>query len=167
MFSRLVAWTLAKQFRKVFKAECSQFALSMRAGTDCVGHVLRATTNANPTATILSVDGIGAQDHVHRAAMLGRLARMPATRALLPFVRLSYGGPSSYMWFDDVGEQRTVTQAEGGEQRSPHAHATAVLHLQGVVEEFATHLVDGEQLCAFLDDVYLLCNTRRASVQGA
>ena len=29
--------------------------------------------------------------------------------------------------------------------------------IQGVLEEVATHLVEGEQLCAFLDDVYLLC----------
>ena len=51
---RLVARTLAKQFMKVFEAECApfQYALSTRAGTDCVGHLLR----------------------VLRSAMLGRLA---------------------------------------------------------------------------------------------
>ena len=72
---RLVARTLAKQFTKVFETEYAPFqhALSTRAGTDCVGHMLRAATDAEPTATVLSVDGIGASDHVHRAAMLGRL----------------------------------------------------------------------------------------------
>ena len=160
---RLVARTLAKQFCKVFEAECSpfQYTLSTRAGTDCVGHMLRAATDANPTATILSVDGIGAYDHVHRAAMLGRLARMPAARALLPFVRLSYGRPSSYTWCDDAGEQRTVTQAEGGEQGDPLMPLLFSIGIQGVLEEVATHLVDGEQLCAFLDDVYLLCEPTR------
>ena len=41
---RLVARTLAKQFVKAFEAECApfQYALSTRAGTDCVGHMLRA-----------------------------------------------------------------------------------------------------------------------------
>ena len=34
------------------------------SGTDCLGHLLRAATNADPQATILSVDGIGAYDHV-------------------------------------------------------------------------------------------------------
>ena len=64
---------LAKQFASEFEAECAlfQYALSTRAGTDCVGHMLRAATDLDPDATILSVDGIGAFDHVARAAMLG------------------------------------------------------------------------------------------------
>ena len=64
---------------KEFEAECAPFqcALSTRAGTDCVGHLLRAATDADPEATVLSVDGIGAYDHVHRAAMLSRLLEMP------------------------------------------------------------------------------------------
>ena len=51
--------------------------------------------------------------------MLGRLLRMPAARALLPFVRLSYAQPSQYSWYDEDGVRRTVTQAEGGEQGDP------------------------------------------------
>ena len=50
-----------------------------RAGTDCVGHFLRAATDANPRAT--SVDGVGAYDHVLRSAMLERLLHMPKARA--------------------------------------------------------------------------------------
>ena len=61
-----------------------------RAGTHCVGHLIRAATDASTSATVLSVDGIGAYDHVLRAALLGRLERMPRARAILPFVRLSY-----------------------------------------------------------------------------
>ena len=43
-----------------FEQECSpfQYALSTRAGTDCVGHLLRATTDASPSTTVFSVDGI-------------------------------------------------------------------------------------------------------------
>ena len=87
---RLLARKLAKQFCEVFEAECTPFqcALSTRAVTDCVGHMLRAATDANPTATILSVDGNGTYDHVHRAAMLARLVRMPAARVLLQFARM-------------------------------------------------------------------------------
>ena len=33
--------------------------------------------------------------------------------------------------------------------------------IQGELEGVATYLVDGEQLCAFLDDVYLLCEPAR------
>ena len=63
---RLVARTLAKQFAKDFETECAPFqcALSTRAGTDCVGHMLKAATDSDAAATVLSVDGIGPYDHV-------------------------------------------------------------------------------------------------------
>ena len=113
----MVARILARLFVQEFESECAPFqcALSTRAGTDRVGHFLRAATNANPRATVLSVDGVGAYDHVLRSAMLERLLHMPKARAILPFVRLSCGSPSNYSWEDDVGTQRKVTQAEGGE----------------------------------------------------
>ena len=55
-FRRLVARSLARQFAEDFEKECApfQYALSTRAGTDCVGHM----DNDN-RATILKVDGIG------------------------------------------------------------------------------------------------------------
>ena len=68
---RLTARTLAKQFAKDFESQCApfQYALSIRAGTDCVD-MLRAATDVTPNATVLSVDGVGVYDHVLRAAML-------------------------------------------------------------------------------------------------
>ena len=61
-FRRLVAKTLARQFGAEVDKACApfQFALSTRTGTDCVGHAIRAITDANPRATVLSIDGIGA-----------------------------------------------------------------------------------------------------------
>ena len=134
-FRRLVARALAKQFMKEFEAECApfQYALSTRAGTVCVGHLLRAATNADPEATVLSVDGIGAYDHVHRAAMLSRLLEMPRARSLLPFVRLSYGQPSQYTWQDESGQDRTVVQAEGGEQGDPLMPLLFSIGIQGAL----------------------------------
>ena len=162
-FRRLVARTLAKQFVKVFEAECSpfQYALSTRAGTDCVGHMLRAATDSDPSMKILSVDGIGAYDHIFRSAMLGRLLEMPGARELLPFVRLSYAQPSCYGWHDQEGRRRTVTQAEGGEQGDPLMPLLFSIGIQGALEEVARSLERGEQFCAFLDDVYLLCQPSR------
>ena len=63
---RLVARSLARQFSKDFEEECApfQYAVSTPAGTDCVGHVLRAATDNDHNATILKVDGIGAYDCV-------------------------------------------------------------------------------------------------------
>ena len=50
-FRRLVAKTLARQFGKVVESTCApfQFALSTRAGTDCVGHTIRAMTDDDMT----------------------------------------------------------------------------------------------------------------------
>ena len=82
---------------------------------------------------------------------------MLAARTILPFVRLSYGSPSSYTWVDEEGRQRTVTQAEGGGQGDPLMPLLFSIGIQGALEEVATSLAPGEHLCAFLDDVYLLC----------
>ena len=80
-------------------------------------------TDARPTAT------------VHMATMLSRLHQMPGARAILPFVRLSYAQPSTYAWYDDEGERRIVTQAEGGEQGDPLMPLLFAIGIQGVLEE--------------------------------
>ena len=100
------------------------------------------------------VDGIGACDHVSRAAMLQRLVNMEEGRAILPFVRLSCGSPSRNQWFNEDEECRTVTQVEGGARRSLDASAPGI---QGALEEGSTQLLAGEQMCAFLDDVHVVC----------
>ena len=158
-----MARTLAKQFAKDFEIECGpfQYALSTRAGTDCVGHMLRAATDSDAAATVLSVDGIGAYDHVSRSAMLERLIRMPKARAILLFVRLSYGQPSTYSWWDQNGVKRAVSQAEGGEQGDPLMPLLFSIGIQGALEEVAGTLEAGEQLCAFLDDIFVLCQPHR------
>ena len=120
---------LARLFMGAFEKECApfQYALSTRAGTDCVGHLVRASIDTDPRLTILSVDGIGVYDHVLRSAMLGRLLQMPAARAILPFVRLCDGSSSSYTWVDGEGQQRTVTQTEGRARESACC-GTVLLH---------------------------------------
>ena len=160
---RFVARTLAKQFMEEIEAEYApfQYALLTRAGTDCVGHFVRASTDADPGVTVLTVDGIGAYDHVLRSAMWGRLASMPGARSLFPFVRMSYAQPSSYQWFDDQGAARVVTHAEGGEQGDPLMPLLFSIGIQGALEQVAASLLRGEQLCAFLDDMYLLCDPSR------
>jgi hypothetical protein len=111
-FRRLVARTLARQFGGEIEEACSpyQFALSTRAGTDCVGHVLRVIAEGRPSATVASVDGIGAYDYVSREAMLSKLASLPNAGKMLPFLRLSYGKLSAYDWTGDDGVVRQVVQ---------------------------------------------------------
>ena len=159
---RLTAETLAKQVVKDFESDRSSTRCpperALIAWAICC---VQPATSANPDATVLSVDGVGAYDHVLRAAMLGRFARMPNAKALLPFLLLSYSALSTYDWYDDEGERKTVTQAEGGEQGDPPMPLLFSIGIQSAVEEVCRSLLAGERLCAFLDDLYLLCAPRR------
>ena len=88
MVRRLVAKTIAQQIRAPVEVATApfQYALSTRAGCECVAHALQALTDADPRATILSVDGISVYDSISRVAMLRGLQRMEGGDALLPFV---------------------------------------------------------------------------------
>ena len=69
---RLVGRTMAQQLSKAVEAATSphQYALSTRAGTECVAHVLQGLTEMDPQTTIVSIDGVGAYDSISRKAML-------------------------------------------------------------------------------------------------
>ena len=129
-----------------------QFALSARAGTDWVGHAVRAMTDLDPRLTVLSIDGIGACDHVFRSAFLEKFLEVESLRPLLPFVRSVYSEPSQYHWVDDEGRHREIRQQEGGEQGDPLINA---------LQEVKAELLPGEWLFAFLDNVYALSTLER------
>ena len=73
-----------------------QFAMSTRAGTDCVGHAVQPMSDFNPRTTVLSIDGIGACYHVLRSAILsnGELPWSVAFRqvSVLPTVDVPLAG---------------------------------------------------------------------------
>ena len=171
-FRRVVAKTLAQQFAQEFDAACApyQFALSTRAGTDCVGHALREITNQHPDKVVISLDGIGAYDHVDRAEMLEGLAALPNASSLLPFVAMFYGHTSEYYWTNDEYEVWSIEQGDGGEQGDPLMPALFALgqhsalvsadnKLQALTFESA-NLIEEEYfkplLFAFLDDLYVV-----------
>ena len=162
-FRRLVAKTLARQFGAVVEATCSpfQFALSTRAGTDCVGHAVRFATDANPATTVLSIDGVGAYDHVFRSAMFEKLFERENLRGLLPFVRATYLQLSKYKWIDGEGVRHNIEQHEGGEQGDPLMPLLFCLAIHNALLEVQESLLPGEHLFAFLDDIYVLCQPQR------
>ena len=157
-FRRLVAKSLARQFgAEVERGDASfQFALSTRAGTDCVGHAARLATDPDPRATVLSIDGVGAHDHVLRSAMLGKLLEVDSLRGLLPFVRATYAQPSCCHWQDDHGRFRQIRQHEGGEQGDPLMPLLFCLAVHSALMAVQEQLLPGECIFAFLDDVYAL-----------
>ena len=115
---------------------------------------VRALCERDPRATVVSIDGVGAYDHVHRASMLGGLAGDNTLAPLLPFARLFYAESSTYLWYDDAGMPRSVVQAEGGEQGDPLMPALAL-------QAASATLLPRETMFAYLDDVYAVCQPKR------
>ena len=68
----LVARTMAQQLSKAVEWAIALFqcALSMRAGCECLAHVLQGITELHPELTITSIDGISAFDLISRESML-------------------------------------------------------------------------------------------------
>ena len=85
-----------------------------RAGADYVGHAIRVMTDLDARATVLSVDGVGAYDHVLRSCILVKLMEVPRLRPLIPFVRSTCAQPTSYEWEEQHGTRHQVWQHEGG-----------------------------------------------------
>ena len=73
--TRLVARTISQQITPAVEVATApfQFAISTRAGTECVAHVLQCMTDVDPLATIVSVDGVGAFDLVSQSSRLSGL----------------------------------------------------------------------------------------------
>ena len=154
-FRRLVAKVLARQFSEQVEQACGpfQFALSTRAGTDCVGHAIGVATELNTRLTVLSTDGVGAFDHVFRAAMLSKVA-----------VSLRECCPSSKQRMHAPVRMFGWTKKVCGTPRRPLHAVLFSLGIHDALEEIQQQLEPGESLFAFLDDTYVLCSPERTRV---
>ena len=114
-FRRGVARTMAQQCAKKFEEACMpfQYALSSRAGTNCVARVVRSMMELDPTKTLLSNDGMGAFGHITRKSMLEAFHNNADVAPLLPFVRMFDGKNSTYVWHDDEGAPHEILQGGG------------------------------------------------------
>ena len=130
-------------------------SISTRAGTDCVGHAIGVLTDADPECTILSIDGVGAYDHVFRSSFLTKLHQVPGLRGLLPFVRSIYAQPTTYVWTDDTGAQHRIRQAEGGEQGDPLMPLLFSLGIHDSLCAVSERLRPEDKVFAYLDDVHV------------
>eukprot|EP00439_Symbiodinium_sp_Y106_P003539 s1066_g1.t1 len=122
VFRRLVARALARHFAGAFQEACLpyQFGLSTRACTEglYIYKLLHTATELDPRATVLSIDAVGAYDHVSRQAMLEGLRSRPALVPLLPFARQFYAAPAftpgstttatNMMWCKAKEENRAI-----------------------------------------------------------
>ena len=96
---RLVAKTLARQKQQALREAVApaNFGLADRSGTDSLVHMVRTLTELDPQCTLLSIDGVGAYDHVSRTQMLQQLWEHPDLRELVPFVRMWLGRQSTFV----------------------------------------------------------------------
>ena len=158
MLRRVVARTMAQQVSKEVEEATSpfQYALTTRAGCECVAHVLQTLTDLDEHATIVSIDGVGAFDLISRQSMLDGLSAMENGEKLLPFVRSFYGAPSTYLWEDEMGTTHEVRQGEGGEQGDPLMPLLFSLEQHRALVAVQARLREGERLFALLDDVYVI-----------
>ena len=93
VFRRTVARTMSQQLATPFESATApfQYAPSSRAGTECVNRAVRLTFVADPRATLLSIDGVGAFDHIGREGIFRGLMNQGQLANAVPYVRLSVG----------------------------------------------------------------------------
>ena len=114
---------------------------------------MRLLTEVDESKVLLSLDGVGAFDHVRRARFLEKLMATPALQQLVPLVHGLYGSQSRFLWTDDAGETHDILQAEGGEQGDPLMPALFALAQHEALEAASAKLQPDEWLFAFLDDL--------------
>ena len=160
---RLVARTMSQQLGPATMAATAphQFALSTRAGCECVAHMLQGVTELNPGITVTSIDGVSAFDMISRRAMIDGLRQVEGGPATLPFVRMFYGTPSEYLWEDSDGEVHSFPQGEGGEQGDPMMPLLFSVGQHHALEVVSRSLREGEKVMAFLDDIYFCSEPNR------
>ena len=141
---RLVACTLVKQLSEQAKEATApyQYALVTRAECECVAHVIQALTDLDDNATVVSVDGVGAFDLISENSMLSGLMGMREGEQLLPFAKLFFGDPSTYLWEDVVGDVHHIHQ---GDALMPMLFCFGQ---HGALRAIAERLLPGEKLFA-------------------
>ena len=165
-FRRLVGRTLAQQFNEEFKTTTApyNYGMSLKSGMDSLIHSIRALSDERPDLVITKIDGVGAFDHIFRQSMLDGLYQLPNAKKLLPFVRMSYDGTSSFLWTDENGVTHEIEQGEGGEQGDALMPALFCLGLHRALHASRQQMHQDDFLFAYLDDIYLVTVADRARV---
>ena len=135
---RLAVIILTKQFAQM----CS--APTRVIHQDSFSHMLLAVTDTNPDATMRRVDGVGAHDHVLRAAMLGRQARMRRASAFLFFVLKSCSEVSTHKMVRRRGQRHWLEEENMATFRCRCCSPS----------EFRARRGSVSVVTAFLDDVF-------------
>ena len=81
---RLVARTMSQQLSPGVERATRphQYAMTTKAGCECIAHALQGLTEIDPEATITSIDGVGAFDLISRRAMPEALFQVSSEAAV-------------------------------------------------------------------------------------
>lgn len=92
LFRRLVARCLAQTLEEPIATACRlhQFALSTGAGAEAVAHSITGAVEANPTLTVLPINGVGAYGSTYRHSTRAALAEVPGTNWCSPFMSMFF-----------------------------------------------------------------------------
>ena len=104
----------------------------------------------------MSLDGIGAFDHIKPVACFQKLHEVEALRPLLSLVSMLYGPLSRFLWTDQDGVVHEIIQGEGGEQARTLMPALFALAIHNSLVAADMELAGGESLMSFLDDIYFM-----------
>ena len=153
---RLVCKVVARQFSDELEAWTApfQFALQTKAGTDALSHALRFLTDLDEDVVIISLDGIGAFDHVKRSAFFAKLLEYEELGPLLLLVSALYGTKCRFLWRDQEGRDHEIEQTEGGEQGCPLMPALFALAQHDALTAANAEFLPNEHIFAFLDDIH-------------
>ena len=158
-FRRLVSKTIARQKQTILRklVEPFNFGLCHRGGTDALVHLIRFLLDEDPTRVLLSIDGVGAFDHVCRARIFEELRAHDELRDLIPFVTMWYGTASLFYWRDQNGTTHEIRQGDGGEQGDALMPGLFCLAMRRALINIQASLPDGAFVFAYLDDIYIIC----------
>ena len=134
---------MAQQMTDAVKLATSpyQYALSTRAGCECISHVLQGLTELDHNATVVSIDGISAFDFEQSEVLCWKLCGM-SPHQLCPFVRHSVA-----TLLVTSGKTMKVLS-----MRMTRAKAGSRVSLRAVQRQ----LLPGELVFAYLDDIYVI-----------
>ncbi len=82
---------------------------------------------------------------------------------MLPFVKLFYSEPSSYLWQDDAGDVHNILQGDGGKQGDGLVPMMYALGQHDGLDEARTLLPPSDALITYLDEIYLPTQEQHAT----
>ena len=126
-------------------------------GTDCVARVVMLLTELCPKKTMLSIDGIGAFDHIKRKSMLEALHNNSALAPFFPLSGRSTARTPRTYGTTTKGCPTRSRRARGRATGRPHAGVVCFASARSSRSRGRFIARRGDAF-AFLEDIYILCD---------